>query len=142
MATTTKKVTKPMLKKSPTASNEKTARSKPQTTPTAKPAPRAESGAHSTSAKRLAALSTEAGTALLDLAKQTPDAEGAKTIARAAEALAKGEPVDNKALAELRDTVNTLAATLRAADKLALAKQYSRANRAVRRLERASRRAS
>jgi len=96
----------------------------------------------STQEDKTAALSREVGTALLNLAKQTPEAESAAAITRWAQTLSMGGPVHNKALGELRDAVDALAATLRAANKAALARQFSVTNRSVRRLERASRRAS
>ena len=141
MAKTMQKTTKTAAPKRPKASTTKTSSTKPRAKPAPKPSapPKLKVVATSAAADTMATLSTETGAALVDLLKQTPDAEGAAAIAPRAATLAKGEMLSNAALRELKAAVNAVAAQQRAADKAALARQWSRANRGVRRLERASR---
>lgn len=127
---TTKKPTKPAAAKVP-----KTPSASPKTV---QPAPKPPESAP---ADKTAGLSREAGTALLEVAQQVKGMEGAAAIAPKAQALAKGDQLSNAALRELKAAVNTLAAKLRAEKRDSLARQLASANRTVRRLERASRKA-
>jgi hypothetical protein len=150
MAATAKKVTKSKPAAKPTTKPAAKSATKPSgtsapkegTAPATKPTAAPKLKVVTTSTDTAAVLITETGAALLSLLKETPDAEGAAAITRGAQSLAKGEALPNAALRELKAAVNAVAAQLRRADKAALARQWSRANRGVRRLERASRTAS
>jgi hypothetical protein len=89
-----------------------------------------------------AALRTAVGASLLAAVKEAPDVEGIAAVSAIAEALAKGASVGHGQLKELKASVNALARALRTTKKSALARQFSQANRGVRRLERAARSAS
>jgi hypothetical protein len=82
--------------------------------------------------------SSEAADTILGLVKKAGKAEGASTVATLAARLAKGT-ITHAQLVSLRDAIKALSAALRDDNKAALAKQLANANRAVRRLERASR---
>jgi hypothetical protein len=84
------------------------------------------------------ALGAATGETLAALAKQAGKVEGVAELATLAAQLAKGT-ITQGALVKLRDTINAVSAALREAKKTALARQFSTANRAVRRLERAGR---
>ncbi len=143
MAGTMKNTKKPAVSR-PKTSAAKASSAKVAVKPAAKPTapPKLKVVAKTASADSAVALTADISAALLTLVKETPDAEGAAAIAQRAETLAKGEILSNAALRELKAGVNAVAAQLRAADKTTLARQWSRANRGVRRLERASRTAS
>ena len=141
MASTTKSTKKPTPPR-PKTSAAKTTSTKPVAKSAPKPSAPPKPKAAPAAADPAVALSTETGAALLTLVKETPGADGAAAIAQRAETLAKGESLPNAALRELKAAVNAVAAQLRKADKTALARPWSRVNRGVRRLERASRKAS
>jgi hypothetical protein len=82
---------------------------------------------------------SEAGDTILGLVKKAGKAEGASTVATLAAKMAKGS-ITHAQLVSLRDAIKTLSQALRDDNKAALAKQLANANRAVRRLERATRR--
>ena len=81
---------------------------------------------------------SEAADTILGLVKKAGKADGANTVATLAAKLAKGT-ITHAQLVSLRDAIKTLSQALRDDNKAALAKQLANANRAVRRLERASR---
>ena len=79
--------------------------------------------------------------AIVALAQEAGRSKEATALASLAAKVAKGAPTHTQ-LVSLRDAVNALSATLREQgekQQVALAKQLSKANRAVRRLERAAR---
>lgn len=89
-------------------------------------------------APRSHVAATALGEQLMALAAKAEKVEGAKAVATLAAKLAKGT-LNHGWLVSLRDAVNALAANLRDANQKALAKQLTAANRAVRRMERATR---
>ena len=88
--------------------------------------------------KKEADRTSEAADTILGLVRKAGKAEGASTVATFATKLAKGT-ITHAQLVSLRDSIKALSQTLRDDNKAALAKQLANANRAVRRLERASR---